>query len=164
MAKKKPPPSGGDGSKRRGRPPVEGITEPQRRALTAIRAHVARRGFPPTGQELGKLLGIAPASAHEQVNQLVRKGYLRRDPGKARSLELLKEPESEVADLVPVPVVGTVAAGQPILAVEKIVGELLVEGRLVGRARCFALQVEGDSRRSPRTGTSWWRYLATRPP
>ncbi len=145
MAKKKPPPGGGDGSKRRGRPPVEGITEPQRRALTAIRSHVARRGFPPTGQELGELLGIAPASAHEQVNQLVRKGYLRRDPGKARSLELLKEPESEVSDLVPVPVVGTVAAGEPILAAENIVGELLVEGRLVGRARCFALQVKGDS-------------------
>jgi repressor LexA len=75
----------------------------------------------------------------------VRKGYLKRDPGKARSLELLKEPESEVSDLVSVPIVGTIAAGHPILAVENIVGELLVEGRLVGRARCFALQVEGDS-------------------
>lgn len=145
MATRKPPGDGGTGSKRRGRPPIEGITEPQRRALTAIRAHVSRRGFPPTGQELGELLGIAPASAHEQVNQLVRKGYLRRDPHKARSLEVLKEPESEVSDLVPVPVVGTVAAGTPILAVENIVGELLVEGSVVGRSRCFALKVTGDS-------------------
>ncbi len=93
MAKKKAPAGVGAGVKRRGRPPVEGITEPQRRTLAAIRAHIARRGFPPTVQELGELLGIAPASAHEQVNQLVRKGYLRRDTGKARSLEVLKEPK-----------------------------------------------------------------------
>jgi len=144
MATKKPP--GGDaGNKRRGRPSIETITEPQRRVLAAIRTHISRRGFPPTGQELGELLGIAPASAHEQVNQLVRKGYLRRDAGKARSLEVLKEPEAEVSDLVPVRVVGRVAAGQPILAVENIVGELLVEGSVVGRARCFALKVTGDS-------------------
>ncbi len=82
-------------------------------------------GFPPTGQELGDLLGISPASAHEQISHLVRKGYLRRDAGKARSLEFLKEPESEVSNLVPVPVVGSVAAGQPVLASENIVGELL---------------------------------------
>ena len=92
MAKKKVPAGGSAGVKRRGRPPVEGITEPQRRTLAAIRTHIARRGFPPTVQELGEILGIAPASAHEQVNQLVRKGYLRRDPRKARSLEVLKEP------------------------------------------------------------------------
>lgn len=145
MAARKPPSDGGTGSKRRGRPPIEGITEPQRRTLAAIRAYLARRGFPPTVQELGESLGIAPASAHEQVNQLVRKGYLRRDPGKARSIEVLKEPESEVSDLVPVPVVGTVAAGTPILAAENIVGELLVEGSVVGRSRCFALKVTGDS-------------------
>lgn len=93
MAKKKAPSGGGAGVKRRGRPPVEGITEPQRRTLAAIRSHIAERGFPPTVQELGEILGIAPASAHEQVNQLVRKGYLRRDPRKARSLEVLKEPK-----------------------------------------------------------------------
>lgn len=96
MAKKKAPAGGGAEVKRRGRPPVEGITEPQRRTLAAIRTHIARRGFPPTVQELGEILDIAPASAHEQVNQLVRKGYLRRDPRKARSLEVLKEPERAV--------------------------------------------------------------------
>ncbi len=144
MATRKPP-GGGTGNKRRGRPPIDGISDTQRRALAAIRDYATRRGFPPTGQELAELLGIAPASAHEQVNQLVRKGYLRRDPGKARSLEFLKEPETEVSNLVSVPVVGSVAAGQPILAVENIVGELLVEGRVVGTSRCFALKVKGDS-------------------
>ncbi len=138
-------PGRGAGNKRRGRPPIEAITEPQRRTLAAIRTHISRRGFPPTGQELGELLGIASASAHELVHQLVRKGYLRREPGKARSLEVLKQPEPEVAELVPIPIVGAVAAGQPILAVENIVGELLVERHLAGRWPCFALAVKGDS-------------------
>ena len=145
LGKSKPPVTNGDRKRRRGRPRIEEITDSQRRALAAIRSYVARRGFPPSIQELGELLGTAPASAHEQVSQLVRKGYLRRDARKARSLEILKEPEAAVAELVPVPIVGRVAAGQPILAVENVVGELLVERQLVGRAPCFALKVEGDS-------------------
>lgn len=129
----------------RGRPPIEEITAPQRKALTAIRNHQVRRGFPPTMQELGEALRISSSSAHELVGQLVRKGFLRREAGKARSLEVVRLPGPDVADLVPVPVVGTIAAGQPILAVENIVGELLVEGHLAQRGRCFALEVAGDS-------------------
>ena len=131
--------------KRRGRPPTREITEPQRSTLQAIRAFTAKRGFPPTMKELGDILGVAPASAHEQVNHLVRKGYIRRDAGKARSIEILKEPTAVITELVPVPIVGRVAAGAPIMANENIMGELLVERRLVGSAPCFALEVEGDS-------------------
>lgn len=130
---------------RRGRRPSEGITEPQRRTLAAIRAFAAKRGYPPTIDELGEILGIAGASAHQQVTQLIRKGYLRREPRKARSLEILKEPEHEVSSLVGVPIVGRVPAGRPLLAAENVVGELLVEGHLVRSGRCFALQVHGDS-------------------
>ena len=90
MAKKKAAGSEGPAGSRRGRPPIAAITEPQRRTLAAIRSCIGRRGFPPTIKELGEELGIAPASAHELVTQLVRKDYLRRDSGKARSLEILK--------------------------------------------------------------------------
>lgn len=96
-------------------------------------------------QELGEAIRISSSSAHELVGQLVRKGFLRREAGKARSLEVVRLPGPDVADLVPVPVVGTVAAGQPILAVENIVGELLVEAQLAQHGRCFALEVAGDS-------------------
>ncbi len=131
--------------RKRGRPPVGKISSPQRKAFAAIRSHLAHRGFPPTVQELGEILGMATSSAHELVSQLVRKGYLRREAGKARSLEVVRQLDPEVAHLVPVPIVGVVAAGRPLLAVENIVGELLVDARLVGRARCFALAVAGDS-------------------
>lgn len=143
MARKRP--SSSPRQPKRGRPPIEEITAPQRKALTAIRNYQVRRGFPPTMQELGEALRISSSSAHELVGQLVRKGFLRREAGKARSLEVVRLPGPDVADLVPVPVVGSVAAGQPILAIENIVGELLVEAHLAQRGRCFALEVSGDS-------------------
>jgi repressor LexA len=138
-------PSGDRRERRRGRRPVDTITEPQRRTLSTIRTFAKERGFPPTMDELGRVLGVAAATAHEQVTQLVRKGYLRRQPRKARSLEILRGVEPEVSNLVAVPVVGTVAAGQPILAAENIVGELLVEASVLRGGRCFALEVRGDS-------------------
>ncbi|MHB1843261.1 MAG: LexA family protein [Deltaproteobacteria bacterium] len=90
MRGKRPAAGGNPGGSRRGRPPIEEITERQRCALAAIRSYLARRRFPPTIKELGEALGIAPSSAHELVKQLIRKSYLRRDPGKARSLEVIK--------------------------------------------------------------------------
>ena len=104
-----------------------------------------RQGFPPTIQELADILGISPPSARDQVNQLVRKGYLRRESGKARGLAIAREPVDEVLDLLAVPIVGEVAAGQPILAQENIVGEVLVDSRAARSGRCFALEVQGDS-------------------
>ena len=56
---------------------LEGITDARRRTLSPIRGHLSRRGFPPTVKDL-EIVGISTASAHEQVTQFVRKGYLRR--------------------------------------------------------------------------------------
>jgi len=95
----------------RGRRPVQEITEPQRRTLKEIGLFTNRRGFPPTMKELADILGISHASAHGQVNQLVRKGYLKREPRKARGIAIIREPEDDIPDLVAVPIVGRVAAG-----------------------------------------------------
>jgi repressor LexA len=113
--------------------------------LKEIRQFLNQRGFPPTIKELADILGISHASAHGQVNQLVRKGYIRREPRKARGLAIIREPEDEISDMVSVPIVGEVAAGQPILAEENIIGEVLVESRLARSGRFFALEINGDS-------------------
>jgi repressor LexA len=113
--------------------------------LQRVQRFIDQRGFPPTIKELADILGISPASAHDQVNQLVRKGYLRREPRKARGLAIIREPEDEISDMVPVPVIGEVAAGQPILAQENIIGEVLVESRITRSGRLFALEINGDS-------------------
>lgn len=129
----------------RGRKPVVEITDPQRRTLKEIMRFTTRRGFPPTMAELADSLGISQASAHEQVCQLERKGYLRREANKARGLVIVKHPMDEVEDLVPVPIIGTVAGGPPLLAEENRIGEVLVESRIARSGRCFALRVAGDS-------------------
>ena len=95
----------------RGRRPVQEITEPQRRTLKEIRLFTNRRGFPPTMKELADILGISHASVHGQVNQLVRKGYLKREPRKARSIVIVHNLEDDVPDLLDVPIVGRVSTG-----------------------------------------------------
>ena len=131
--------------KARGRRPVEEITGPQRRTLHELRRFINRRRFPPTIQELADILGISPPSLRDQITQLVRKGYVRRESRKARGLTVLREPTDEVLELRAVPIVGRVAAGQPVLAEENIIGEILVDSRAVHSGRCFALEVRGDS-------------------
>lgn len=133
--------------KRRGRPPVQTLTDPQRRAFRAVSAFLARHGFPPTAQELADALGVSGPSAHALVSQLVRKDYLKRESRKARGLSIVRDiddaPNKVV--LVSVPIIGRVAAGQPILADENIIGEVLVENAVVSGAPCFALRVAGQS-------------------
>jgi len=113
---------------------------------------MVRHGLPPTAQELSDLLGMAPASAHELTTQLVHKGYLRREPRKARGLRLVREPSDNPLDLVSVPLLGAIAAGRPLLAEENVLGEVLVERGVVGKSPCFALRVAGDSMKGAAIG------------
>ena len=135
------------GPKRRGRRPVEELTDSQRRVLREIQDFVAQRDFPPTGKELATRLGISTATVHEQICQLVRKGYLRREPRKARGIFLARLPDDRPTDLASVPLLGTVPAGSPLLAEENILGEVMVDRKLVASGRCFALRVTGESMR-----------------
>ncbi|MBF0370489.1 MAG: transcriptional repressor LexA [Magnetococcales bacterium] len=111
--------------------------------MAAIQAFIDEKGMPPTVQEMADALGIKGATVHEQIGKIARKGYLKRTPRKARSLEIIRRPPS-VSRLVPVSIVGKVAAGLPIFATENHVGEVLVESN-VAQGRCFALEVQGDS-------------------
>ena len=72
---------------------VEGITQPQARTLNVICQILDSTGLPPTVKELAEALGISHASAHEQIAQLVRKGYLRKEERKARSIVIVKRNE-----------------------------------------------------------------------
>ncbi|MBF0604543.1 MAG: MarR family transcriptional regulator, partial [Nitrospirae bacterium] len=111
---------------RPGPKPAEGLTVAQSRMMEAIQAFVDEYGMPPTVQELADVLKIKGATVHEQLGKLVRKGYLKRMPRKARSLEIIRR-DAPPTRLVSVPIVGRVAAGLPILAEENVAGEVLVE-------------------------------------
>lgn len=131
--------------KKRGRRRVEGLTTAQKRTLEAIQDFIAKEGMAPTVAELGVILGAKGASVHEQLVHLEKKEYIRRKARKARSLEVIRGPDTDLRpQLVSIPLVGEVAAGTPILAVENVVGEVLMDST-IARGTCFALTVRGDS-------------------
>lgn len=128
-----------------GRRPVVGLTAGQKRTLEVLTRIINKEVTPPTMAELGAILGITPASAHEQVNGLIEKGYLSRDHRKARSLKLVKSLPVELQRMVQIPVVGTVAAGPPLFADEDVIDHVSIDASLAARGRCFGLKVKGDS-------------------
>ena len=129
----------------RGRPPQDEITETQVAALEVLSHAIDRQGFAPTMSELGEQLGITAASAHQLVVQLERKGYVRRQPRKARSLRVVRRPSRTIDSMVSVPLVGVVKAGPAMLAEENCLGEVMVSSATVERGSCFALQIDGNS-------------------
>ncbi len=130
--------------KKPGPKPTKELTESQTNLLKAICAFKNSSGYAPTVQELADILEIRGASVQDVIENLIRKGYLKRTPHKARSLEVIKYIAVPSGNLVPLPILGTIAAGIPILAMENICGEILVEAS-VARGKCFALKVQGDS-------------------
>lgn len=147
---------------------TEGLTPRQRRILELIHLAVSTRGYPPTIREIGEAAGLAsPSSVSHQLRALEAKGYLRRDPHRPRAMEV-RLPESmaqsahaaasaldesvdvtgigdAIPEAVPVPVVGRIAAGGPILAEERVEDVFPLPRQLVGEGTLFLLEVSGDS-------------------
>jgi repressor LexA len=132
------------------RPQRHGLTARQCRVLEVIRDAVADRGYPPSIKEIGEAVGLASTSSvHSQLETLVRKGFIRRDPAKPRAIEVhFDDPVAAVPRPLPtyVPLMSApVAAGAGTLP-EDVVDELLPLPReLVGQGELFVLQVRGDS-------------------
>src|ERR1700691_2118596 len=100
------------------------LTKRQQEILDFIKRYSARHGYPPTVRDIGKAVGLASSSTvHQPVANLERIGLLRRDPSKPRAIELLDRAVAEVRRVVApegLPLLGAVAAGQPMLAEENI--------------------------------------------
>lgn len=129
-----------------GRPIVELLTEPQRRLLKLIEAHIARAGISPTLRELADQLDQGVASVYKLVQRLERNGYVGRIAGKSRSLKVLRSAgEAQIVGLMAIPLLGTVAAGSPMFAPENMLGEVLVDAATFQSGRHFALKVSGQS-------------------
>jgi repressor LexA len=124
------------------------LTGRQQEIWEFLVAYVGRHGYPPTVREIGESVGLAsPSTVHAHLANLERAGYLKRDPTKPRALELLRDRPVEAASVGEVhrlPLVGSIAAGGPILAEENIEDELGVPEPL-GRNADFLLRVRGDS-------------------
>lgn len=119
------------------------LTSRQATILKYIQKVIEDRGYPPSVREIGEAVGLKSSSTvHTHLVNLEKKGYIRRDPTKPRAIEVLKNKPS----VVQVPVVGRVAAGKPILAIENIESTFpLPTSFLKSKKDVFMLTTKGDS-------------------
>ena len=122
------------------------LTKKQDRIFGFVRKHVQDIGYPPTVREIGMAFGISEKGAHDHLNAIEKKGYIRRIPKKPRAIEILEfVPQKLPQTAVEVPIVGRVAAGEPVLASENLDGTLPVPREVVKEDTCFALRISGQS-------------------
>ena len=125
------------------------LTKRQKEIFDFIGKYAAKYGYPPTVREIGKAVGLHSSSTvHAHLANLEKIGLLRRDPTKPRAIELLDRAVESVRSAVRpagVPLVGSVAAGQPILAEENIEEYVDVPAAAGGEDGDFVLRVRGDS-------------------
>jgi len=124
------------------------LTKRQKEIFDFIRRYAARYGYPPTVREIGKAVGLHSSSTvHAHLANLEKVGLLRRDPTKPRAIELLVDRAKRVMRGPGLPLLGHVAAGEPILAEENIVEYVQVPSAIGGEEGDYVLQVKGDSMR-----------------
>jgi repressor LexA len=122
------------------------LTKRQQEIFDFVKRYVSEHGYPPTVRDIGKAIGLTSSSTvHAHLANLEKLGVLRRDPTKPRAIEVLKDKAREVVAPAGLPVVGQVAAGQPVLADENIEEYVPVPGIAGGDDGEFVLRVKGDS-------------------
>jgi repressor LexA len=127
------------------------LTKRQQEIFDFIKRYSAKYGYPPTVRDIGKAVGLASSSTvHAHLSNLEKIGLLRRDPSKPRALVMLDRAVEGVRDIVRpsgLPLVGHVAAGQPVLAEENIEDYVDVPEAAGGAEGEYLLRVRGDSMR-----------------
>jgi repressor LexA len=132
------------------------LTKRQQEIFDFIRRYTAKYGYPPTVRDIGKAVGLASSSTvHTHLSNLEKIGLLRRDPSKPRAIELLDKAGSAVVEAMEsvrsmvrgegLPLVGSVAAGQPILAEENIEEYVPVPDVAGGSNGEYVLRIRGES-------------------
>lgn len=123
------------------------ITPKQQEILDYIKDEILQKGYPPTVREICETVNLkSTSSVHSHLETLEKNGYIRRDPTKPRAIEICDDSFQMVrTEMVSIPVVGNVAAGQPILAEENIQDYFPVPAGFVPKGESFILNVRGDS-------------------
>lgn len=123
------------------------ISKKQAEILEYIKNEIINRGFPPAVREICEAVHLkSTSSVHSHLETLEKNGYIKRDPTKPRAIEILDDNFNLTRrELVNVPVVGKVAAGQPILAVENVESYFPIPAEYMPNAQTFMLVVKGES-------------------
>ncbi len=120
------------------------LTPKQKQILDFIEEFVENKGYPPSVREIGKAVDLASSSSvYSQLNNLMEKGYIRKDSTTSRGISIIKEDKNQFTSI---PMVGLVTAGNPIEAIENVTDYFPIPNNLVNRGEVvFALKVSGDS-------------------
>ena len=123
------------------------ISDKQREILEYIKSEILNRGYPPAVREICEAVHLkSTSSVHAHLETLEKNGYIRRDPTKPRAIEIVDDSFNLTRrEMVNVPVIGNVAAGSPILAVENIENYFPVPMEFMPNAQTFMLRVQGES-------------------
>ncbi len=124
------------------------LSAKQKMILEYIKSEVKYKGYPPSVREICEAVNLRSTSTvHAHLDRLEKKGYIRRDPSKPRAIEIILEDEESVDEsVINVPIVGTITAGMPILAVENIDGNFPIPASYVNRNdTVFMLKIRGES-------------------
>lgn len=123
------------------------ITPKQQEILDYIKDEILKKGYPPTVREICETVHLkSTSSVHSHLETLEKNGYIRRDPTKPRAIEICDDSFQMVrTEMVSIPIIGNVAAGQPILAEENIQDYFPVPADVVPRGESFILNVRGES-------------------
>ena len=126
---------------------MDTLTDKQKEIFNVIKDSILNKGYPPSVREIGELVGLkSTSSVHAHLNSLEKKGYIRKDPTKPRTIEITDDSFNFTRrEVVNVPMVGTVAAGMPILASENITDYFPIPSELLPNTDIFMLKVKGDS-------------------
>ncbi len=123
------------------------ISKKQSEILEYIKSQIINKGYPPSVRDICEAVDLkSTSSVHSHLETLEKNGYIRRDPTKPRAIEIIDDNFNlSRREVVNVPIVGKVAAGQPILAVENIESYFPVPMEFMPNEQCFMLKVQGDS-------------------
>lgn len=123
------------------------ITKKQQEILDYIKNEIVNRGFPPAVREICEAVNLkSTSSVHSHLETLEKNGYIRRDPTKPRAIEIVDDNFNLVRrEVVNVPVIGRVAAGEPLLAIENIENYFPIPAEFMPNAQTFILNVQGES-------------------
>lgn len=123
------------------------ISKKQQEILEYIKSEILNRGFPPAVREICEAVNLkSTSSVHSHLETLEKNGYIRRDPTKPRAIEILDDNFNLTRrEVVNVPILGRVAAGEPLLAVENVESYFPIPSELLPNAQIFMLHVKGES-------------------
>lgn len=123
------------------------MTQKQQEIYTYIKRIISIKGYPPSVREICEAVGLRSTSTvHGHLERLEKKGLIKRDPTKPRAIEIINNDGDYRGEIIPVPIVGKVAAGTPILAVENIESQFPIPSEFFATNKeMFMLQVKGSS-------------------